>query len=39
MESSFKCSKCGKQLESVENSQYVTVLEGKIERLDAELSR
>ena len=39
MESSFKCSKCGNQLESIENAQEVTILENKIERLEAELSR
>ena len=39
MESSFKCGKCGNQLESVENAQEVTVLENKIEKLEAELSR
>ena len=39
MESSFKCGKCGNQLESIENAQEVTVLENKIERLEAELSR
>jgi transcription initiation factor TFIIE subunit alpha len=39
MESSFKCGKCGKQLESLDNTQHVTVLEGKIEKLEAELSR
>ena len=39
MESSFKCGKCGNQLESIENAQEVTVLENKIQRLEAELSR
>jgi transcription initiation factor TFIIE subunit alpha len=39
MESSFKCGKCGNQLESTENGQVVTVLESKIEKLEAELSR
>ena len=39
MESSFKCGKCGNQLESIENAQEVTILENKIERLEAELSR
>jgi len=39
MESSFKCGKCGNQLESIENAQEVTVLENKIERIEAELSR
>ncbi len=39
MESSFKCGKCGKQLESSENSEMVSVLESRVERLEAELSR
>ena len=39
MESSFKCGKCGNQLESLDNSGDVTILEGKIQRLEAELSR
>lgn len=39
MESSFKCGKCGNQLDSIENAQEVTILENKIERLEAELSR
>lgn len=39
MESSFKCGKCGNQLESSENSDMVSVLESRIERLEAELSR
>jgi len=39
MESSFKCSKCGNQLESSENSGMISVLETKIETLEAELSR
>jgi transcription initiation factor TFIIE subunit alpha len=39
METSFKCGKCGNQLESSENPGMVTVLESKIERLEAELSR
>lgn len=39
METSFKCGKCGNQLESLENAEIVSVLESKIERLEAELSR
>jgi transcription initiation factor TFIIE subunit alpha len=39
MESSFACAKCGSQLESSENAGVVTVLEGRIEKLEAELSR
>jgi transcription initiation factor TFIIE subunit alpha len=39
MESSFKCGKCGNQLESLDNSHEVTVLESRIQRLEAELSR
>lgn len=39
METSFKCGKCGNQLESTENSGVVGVLESKIEKLEAELSR
>jgi transcription initiation factor TFIIE subunit alpha len=39
MESSFKCGKCGDQLESMENSEVIVVLETKIHQLEAELSR
>ena len=39
METSFKCAKCGNQLENLENTEIVSVLESKIERLEAELSR
>jgi transcription initiation factor TFIIE subunit alpha len=39
MESSFKCGKCGNQLDSSENADMITVLESKIEKLEAELSR
>jgi transcription initiation factor TFIIE subunit alpha len=39
MESSFKCSKCGNQLDSQNNVDEVAVLESKIQRLEAELSR
>ena len=39
METSFKCAKCGNQLQSLENAEIVSVLESKIQRLEAELSR
>jgi transcription initiation factor TFIIE subunit alpha len=39
MESSFKCAKCGNQLESSDNADMVTVLEQRIEQLELELSR
>jgi transcription initiation factor TFIIE subunit alpha len=39
METSFKCGKCGNQLDSVENSDLIEVLETKIHQLEAELSR
>lgn len=39
METSFKCGKCGNQLESMENSDVIVVLETKIHQLEAELSR
>lgn len=39
METSFKCGKCGNQLESSENADIVSVLESKVEKLEAELSR
>ena len=39
MESSFKCGKCGNQLDSSENADMVSILETKIEKLEAELSR
>jgi transcription initiation factor TFIIE subunit alpha len=39
MESSFKCSKCGNQLQNLENTGEVAFLETKIQRLEAELSR
>jgi transcription factor E len=39
METSFKCAKCGNKLESSENGGMVSVLELKIEQLEAELSR
>ena len=39
METSFKCAKCGKQLESSENGGMISVLGTRIERIEAELSR
>jgi transcription initiation factor TFIIE subunit alpha len=39
METSFKCAKCGNQLESMENAEVIEVLETKIHQLEAELSR
>lgn len=39
METSFKCGKCGNQLESTDNSEVIGVLETKIQQLEAELSR
>src|SRR3972149_8868245 len=39
MESSFKCAKCGNQLESSENARMISVLEARVEKLEAELSR
>lgn len=39
MESSFKCAKCGNQLESSENAGMISVLEARVEKLEAELSR
>jgi transcription initiation factor TFIIE subunit alpha len=39
MESSFKCGKCGNQMQSLENAEEVEILELKIQRLEAELSR
>jgi transcription initiation factor TFIIE subunit alpha len=39
METSFKCGKCGNQLESIENSEVIGVLETRIHQLEAELSR
>jgi transcription initiation factor TFIIE subunit alpha len=39
METSFKCSKCGNQLDSSDNTEAMAVLESKIEKLEAELSR
>src|SRR3972149_1720126 len=39
MESSFKCAKCANQLESSENDGMITVLEPRVQKLEAELSR
>lgn len=39
METSFRCAKCGNQLESTENSDVIGALETKIQLLEAELSR
>jgi len=39
MESSFKCSKCGNQLESSDNAAIISTLEVKIDQIVAELSR
>ena len=39
MESSFRCGKCGNKLDSQNNVDEVAVLESKIQRLEAELSR
>lgn len=39
METSFKCGKCSDQLESADNAEMISVLQEKIERLEAELSR
>jgi transcription initiation factor TFIIE subunit alpha len=39
METSFKCPKCGKQLDSSDNAELISALETRIERLEAELSR
>ena len=39
METSFKCTKCGNQLESTENVEAISLLERKIEQLETELTR
>ena len=39
METSFKCVKCGNQLDSSENADLISALESRIEKLEAELSR
>ncbi len=39
METSFKCGKCGNQLDSADNTELVSGLEARIQKLEAELSR
>jgi len=39
METSFKCAKCGNQLDSTDNTNFVSGLELRIQKLEAELSR
>jgi transcription initiation factor TFIIE subunit alpha len=39
METSFKCGRCGNQLDSSDNAKLVSGLESRIQRLEAELSR
>lgn len=39
MESSFKCTKCGTQLENQDNSGPIMILEQKIKKIEAELSQ
>jgi transcription initiation factor TFIIE subunit alpha len=39
METSFKCGKCGNQLENSDNSGMIGVLQTKIDQIEAELSR
>lgn len=39
MESSFKCAKCGNQLQSIENADVIEIIEHKLQQLEAELSR
>lgn len=39
MESSFRCSKCGRQLESSDNSPVVQFLEKRIKRIEDELKQ
>jgi transcription initiation factor TFIIE subunit alpha len=39
METSFKCGKCGSQLDSSENAELISGLESRIQKLEAELSR
>ncbi len=38
MESSFRCTRCGEALENVDNSQFVQVLEKKIQQVESELT-
>jgi len=39
METSFKCGKCGNQLDSSDNAELIIGLEARIQKLEAELSR
>jgi transcription initiation factor TFIIE subunit alpha len=39
MESSFKCTKCGSQLDNKDNSTLVMTLEEKIKKIESELSQ
>jgi transcription initiation factor TFIIE subunit alpha len=39
METSFKCGKCGNQLDSSDNAELISILDARIQRLEAELSR
>ena len=39
METSFKCGKCGNQLQSSDNSGMIQILETRIDQIEAELSR
>ena len=39
METSFKCGKCGNQLDSTDNAELITGVEARIQKLEAELSR
>jgi transcription initiation factor TFIIE subunit alpha len=39
METSFRCGKCGNQLDSAENAELISGLEARMQKLEAELSR
>ena len=39
METSFKCGKCGNQLDSTDNAGLITGVEARVQKLEAELSR
>ena len=39
METSFKCGKCGNQLDSTDNAELITGVEARVQKLEAELSR
>jgi transcription initiation factor TFIIE subunit alpha len=39
METSFKCGKCGAQLDSSDNAELISGLESRVQKLEAELSR